>query len=141
MNYKIEGVVENDEFRRLHQLQRKMDELPLSKIFSNSNWLKEFDYLKCQEFVHEFKENELVHNMLEVALEPQLFTSFKELDAYIYAEFIQKTLAELNTKLTMYCEGGGGKLLTISDASRLNKIASRDNFEKEIKQIMVYFAV
>ena len=102
-----------------------MDELPLDKIFSNSNWLKEFDYLKCQHFVHEFKHNELVRNMLEAALEPQLFTSFKDLDAFIYTEFINKTLAELNSKLTMYCEGTGGKLLTISDASRLNKIASR----------------
>lgn len=76
--------------------------------------------------------------MLEASLEPQLFTPFKNLDAFIHTKLINKTVLELNSKLTMNWDGSGCKVLTISDASRLNKIASREHFEKEIKQIMTF---
>ncbi len=41
--------------------------------------------------------------------------------------------------MTLYCEGSG-KQLTVSDASKLNKIASRKNFATEVKQIMGYYS-
>ncbi len=44
----------------------------------------------------EFKDNELVRNMMEQTLEPELFTSFKALDQFLHTEFVNSTLSDLN---------------------------------------------